>query len=295
MSVKDTDLLSAGSIPINGAGPLNVGGVIRYQTQFEEYLRSGIVDTNVNDFPNAKQHIVDANYTNETFSVGGQCGNPTGICFDGQYLWVVDGTNKTVFQYTLAGSYTNVSYDLSAQCNNPVCIDFDGTNFWVLDGNSNSVFKFAADFSYSGFNFSVANEQTSPGGIGVDDLFVYVCGNSPDAVAQYDKQGIATGLNYGVTNQEAGPRAIQAHDGFVWVVGIGSQKAHQFNYRGEYTNINFDFSNEINNAQGATLAGNKFVILGGFDVCFYEAVFVVGLVEESTDSDTGLPIYARIS
>jgi len=119
-------------------------------------------------------------YDNVSFYIGGQDDNPQGlnISVSGTKMYLLGGTNQTVYQYTLStafdmstASYDNVSVSLTAQDASAFGIEIkgDGTKFYMLGGTNDAVFQYTlstafdlSTISYDNVSFSVAAQIISP-------------------------------------------------------------------------------------------------------------------------------------
>ena len=146
-----------------------------------------------------------ASYNSVNLSVSSQDTNPFGIRFkpDGTSLYMVGGTNDTVFQYTLTtafdlstASYASKSFSVSSQETTPegVAFNSNGTKMYVVGGAGDDINQYslstAYDVSTASFDsltFSVSAQNTSPRDItfNADGTKIYVVGGSADSVYQY--------------------------------------------------------------------------------------------------------------
>ena len=87
--------------------------------------------------------IAGAAYDSVSFSVSAQDGVPYGLAFnnDGTSMYVLGGSNNTVFQYTLStaydvstASYASKSFSLSSQSGSAIGVAFNdtGTKMYIL-------------------------------------------------------------------------------------------------------------------------------------------------------------------
>ena len=146
-----------------------------------------------------------ASYNSVNLSVSSQDTNPFGIRFkpDGTSLYMVGGTNDTVFQYTLTtafdlstASYASKSFSVSSQETTPEGIAFNsiGTKMYVVGGAGDDINQYslstAYDVSTASFDsltFSVSAQDTAPRDItfNADGTKIYVVGGVADSVYQY--------------------------------------------------------------------------------------------------------------
>jgi hypothetical protein len=128
--------------------------------------------------------------TQSNFVVNGQ---PYGIAFDGQYVWVTNATSNTVSLLRpsdggLVAIYSTGSY--------PNYLAFDGVNMWAANQSSGSVSVLRAS---DGYHVMTPTVGAAPRGIAFD------------------------GVNMWVTNQDSGSVSVlRAHDGYhVMTVTVG--------------------------------------------------------------------------
>jgi len=146
-----------------------------------------------------------ASYNSVNLSVSSQDTNPFGIRFkpDGTSLYMVGGTNDTVFQYTLTtafdlstASYASKSFSVSSQDTYPegVAFNSNGTKMYVVGSNGDDINQYslstAYDVSTASFDnltFSVSAQNNSPRDItfNADGTKIYVVGGSADSVYHY--------------------------------------------------------------------------------------------------------------
>ena len=150
--------------------------------------------------------ISTASYDSKSFSVISQAGSPFGLFFkpDGTTFYVVDTSNKTVYQYTCAtawdvstASYASKSFSINGQETQPrgVCFKSDGTTFYIVGVTSDTVFQYSCatawDVSTSSYGskafFVGGGQETSPTDVQFNDdgTKFYVIGSGNDSIYQY--------------------------------------------------------------------------------------------------------------
>ena len=149
--------------------------------------------------------LADASYANKSFSVASQDTSSTAIAFntDGTSMFVLGGSNDTVFQYTLStgfdvntASYANKSFSFASQDTRPRTLVFntDGTSIYIIGDQYDKVFQYTlstgfdvSTASYANKSFSFASQETSPQGLAfnTDGTSMFVVGYSTDKVYQY--------------------------------------------------------------------------------------------------------------
>jgi len=147
--------------------------------------------------------VATASYDSISFSVAGQDLTPNGITFrpNGLSMYMVGGTNDSVYQYTLSTAW-NVStatflqsFSVSGQETTPTGVTFtsDGSRMFVIGsvGDDVNVYNLTTpwDISTSVFVnvFSVSAQDTAPAGIYIkpDGTKMYIMGQGNDTVYQY--------------------------------------------------------------------------------------------------------------
>lgn len=149
--------------------------------------------------------IAGASYDSLSFGVSAQDTLPYSIQFndDGTKMYVVGGTNASVFQYTLStayvintASYDSVSFSVNAQDGTPLNIRLndDGTKFYVIGAGNDRIYQYSmstpydlSTASYDSVLFDPTGQDTAPFGMAFnnDGTKMYVLGNTTDSVYQY--------------------------------------------------------------------------------------------------------------
>ena len=71
-----------------------------YVNGSEEWLKTGVIETNAGVYPDAKKTTTAAGvYTSISFSVAGQDSSPQGITWDGSGFWVLGNSTDFVYKY----------------------------------------------------------------------------------------------------------------------------------------------------------------------------------------------------
>ena len=189
-------------------------------------------------------------------------GSVTGVAIssDGLHAYIVGGTNKTVFSYTLSAAhdlrsatYDGASFDLdvSGQDTAPegLAISNDGTVLFMLGNTNKTVFAYdmtAFDLSTAVYNATddliVNGEDTVPLGITISStgLRLYMVGFTNGKVYQYDL-GVADDLSSAVysatddltvSGQDGTPRdlAISSDGLHLYVAGDANNKVYAYTF-----------------------------------------------------------------
>jgi hypothetical protein len=155
--------------------------------------------------------ISGATYASKSFGVGGQDGLPWDIAFNtnASKLYVLGGTNDTVYQYTLStpgdistASYDSVSFSVGSQEGAATGLAFntDGTKMYIVGGNS-TVYQYTvasgfnlSSVSYDSVSFSVSSQETTVRSVrfNTDGTSMYIIGTATDSIFQYT---LSSGFN----------------------------------------------------------------------------------------------------
>ena len=259
----------------------------------EKWLKSGVTETSVSDYPNASKVISSIANGNSNFSVasapkgivaigsdiwilyaasmqkfantggsalitigtlGGSETNARGLGYDGTHLYVVGDQYDWIARYTTAGVYTNTSIGTSPS-STPRSAAWDGLYFHVSQGASNEVYKITAAGVYSGQTYTV---QASGCSLTVADGFIYAM--RPDStIDKYSTTGVF----------------INTFAPYSFVSGVAGNSNTT-----AYTGITYDGSNFW------------ICVLSNEKAYKFTTTKVVGLT--SSTSEAGSPLYSRI-
>jgi hypothetical protein len=146
-----------------------------------------------------------ASFASKSFDVSSEGAGPFDLYIrsDGAKLFVIEGANTSVFQYTLStpwdistASYDSKSKDISAQETGGTGLDFksDGTAMYIVGIANDTVYQYtlstAWDVSTATFaskSKDVSSEDTSPTSVKLtsDGLLMYVSGTTNDKIYKY--------------------------------------------------------------------------------------------------------------
>ena len=150
-------------------------------------------------------NISTAVYASLSKSVSGQSSNPYGVAFssDGTKMYIVDNTNKVVYQYTLSTAwnvstavYASLSVSVSGQSSSPVGVAFspDGTKMYIVGNSSQTVYQYTlstawnvSTASYASLSKSVSGQSSHPIGVAFssDGTKMYIVDYNSQTVYQY--------------------------------------------------------------------------------------------------------------
>lgn len=279
---------------INGVMPLN-NFVDVYSSGGEVWLKSGVVSTDVDTYPDARV-IEDVVYTGEDYDLSGEMSTPGGICWDGTHFWIVGGPVDAVFQYTSNGTYTGTSFDVSREEGVPTGIAWDGTHFWVVGTDSDAAHQYTSAGVYTGTSFDVSGQLSNPVDITWDGTHLWVLSSSTGAF-QYTTGGTYTGTKF-VTNSvsSSGFSGITWDGSGFWLCNSSSKLVFKFSTAGEYTENSFSTNEEDSVPLGLCWKEGYLWMVGSqWDKLYaYAVTKTIGLSEAKTDTSTDLPIYTRI-
>ena len=199
--------------------------------------------------------VSTAVYDSVSFSAAAQDTSVVGLSFNssGTKMYVLGGTNKTVFQYSLStaydastASYDSVSFSVAVQITTPYGMTFssDGSKMYIVSLSGDAVYQYTLstnfDLSTASYlqNFSVAAQDANPIGIAfsADGNKMFVVGNTGRDVNEYT---LSTGFDistasfvdsFSVAAQETSPHGIAFNtDGTkMFIVGITGDDVNEY-------------------------------------------------------------------
>ena len=220
----------------------------------------------------------------QIFSTAAQDTAPQDIFFkpDGLSMFVLGGTNDTVFQYTLTvawdistASYASKSFSVTTQEAAPLGLWFktDGLSMYVVGSTSDTVFQYTlstawdvSTASYASISYSVAAQDTSPVQVNLsaDGLKMWVLGSTGDDIWEYDlgtawNVSTATPVNnFYIGFQDVTPQGLfidSTAANRVYIAGSGTDIVFQYN---TVTN-SVDFSTDNLHTPGALSVNGNFI------------------------------------
>jgi len=202
--------------------------------------------------------VTTLSYTNNSFSVGGQDGDPTSITWNdtGTKLFIVGNNSGAVYEYTASTaydvttlSYTNNSFSVGGQDGDPTSITWNdtGTKLFIVGNNSDAVHEYTAStaydvttLSYTNNSFGVSGEGIFPTSITWNDTGtkLFMVGRSSDAVHEYTASTAydVTTLSYtnnsfSVGGQDGDPTSITWNDTGTKLFMLGDDTIHNSKIR----------------------------------------------------------------
>lgn len=175
---------------------------------------------------------------------------PTGLCFDGSYLWVADLLTSKIGKIDPENGNIVKIYD--SPCFNVSSLAFDGKNLWVLDSEEKSLYLFDPEKNLISKTLSL--DIKNPSGIGYDSKNVWICDSSEGVIVKID---ILDGTTLqSVTSPVANKRrsqitALTFNDGYLWASERLADEIYQID-------IENDFTINILKAPGPYIVGISF-------------------------------------
>lgn len=216
------------------------------------------------------------------FSTSAQDSAPADIFFkpDGLSMFIMGGTNDTVFQYTLSSafdistaSYASKLFSVTSQDTSPNGLWFkpDGTVMYVVGSTNDTVFQYTlgtawdvSTASYASISFSVASQETVPNQVNLsaDGLTMWITGTTGDDIIQY---ALGTAFNvstavfensFYIGFQETSPTGLfidSTANNRVYLVGQTNDTVFQYNTA---TNSISAITDVFNTTSNARVQGN---------------------------------------
>ena len=183
----------------------------------EIYLRSGVVSTDLTEYPDAKGVRGGAGvHTGFTFSTSPESVSPQDIAWDGTHFYILEDTGEKVIQFTAQGVPTGFEFNTSAEVATPRGLLYKDNNFYVVGVASDSVFEYTATGVYTGFSFSVAERTRSPSGITWDVFNFYILGGNQ--TFKFTKEGVYTGESFSNSSEDTSSQGIVFNGSNLFIV-----------------------------------------------------------------------------
>ena len=228
------------------------------------------------------------------FSTASQDSAPADIFFkpDGLSMFIMGGTNDTVFQYTLSSafdistaSYASKSFSVTSQETTPTGLWFksDGTVMYVIGTTNDTVFQYTlgtpwdvSTASYASISFVVSQDNTpNQVNLSADGLTMWILGASGDDISQYalgTAWNVSTATfvnNFYIGFQETSPQGLfidSTAANRVYMVGQTNDTVYQYNTATNSISAVTDVFNTTSNArvQGNLAVQNNANIDGTF-------------------------------
>jgi len=225
------------------------------------------------------------------FSTSAQDSSPNDIFFkpDGLSMFVMGGTNDTVFQYTLSSafdistaSYASKSFSVASQEATPTGLWFkpDGTVMYVIGQTNDTVFQYTlgtawdvSTASYASISFNISAQESNPNQVNLsaDGLTMWILGTTGDDINQYalgTAFNVSTAVfenNFYVGFQETTPAGMfidSTAANRVYIVGQTNDTVFQYNTATNSISAVTDVFNTTSNARvqgNLTVQGSAYV------------------------------------
>jgi hypothetical protein len=214
----------------------------------------------------------------QLFSTAAQDSSPQDVFFkpDGLTMFVMGGTNDTVFQYTLSvawnistASYASKSFSVTTQEATPTGLWFktDGTVMYAIGTTADTVFQYTlgtawdvSTASYANLSFVVSTQETNAQQVNLsaDGLTMWVMGTTGDDINEYSlgtawNVSTATYVNhFYIGFQENSPTGLfidSTTSNRVYLVGTTNDTVFQYNTATNSISAVTDVFNTTSNAR----------------------------------------------
>ena len=212
------------------------------------------------------------------FSTAAQDSSPQDVFFkpDGLTMFVMGGTNDTVFQYTLSvawdistASYASKSFSVATQEATPTGLWFktDGTVMYAIGTTADAVFQYTlgtawdvSTASYANISFSVSTQEANAQQVNLsaDGLTMWVFGTTGDDISEYalgTAWNVSTATfvnNFYIGFQETSPTGLfidSTANNRVYLVGSATDTVFQYNTATNSISAVTDVFNTTSNAR----------------------------------------------
>jgi hypothetical protein len=212
------------------------------------------------------------------FSTAAQDNSPQDVFFkpDGLTMFVMGGTNDTVYQYTLSvawdistASYASKSFSVTSQEATPTGLWFktDGTVMYAIGTTADAVFQYTlgtawdvSTASYASISFSVSTQETNAQQVNLsaDGTKMWVMGTTGDDINEYllgTAWNVSTAVfvnNLYIGFQETSPTGLfidSTASNRVYLVGSANDTVYQYNTETNSISAVTDVFNTTSNAR----------------------------------------------
>ena len=159
---------------------------------------------------------------------------PTGLCFDGSYLWVADLQTSKIGKINLENGKIVKIYD--APCFNVSSLAFDGKNLWVLDAKEKIVYSFDPERNLTWKTLPL--DINNPSGIGFDGKDVWISDSSEGVIVKIDTDDGTTlkSLTSPVANKGRSQiTALTFNGGYLWASERIADEIYQIDIENNFT------------------------------------------------------------
>lgn len=279
-------------VPINSVIPFNVLDDKYNDIGGDSWLKSGVVDPDYRNYPNATKNAPFS--TGDTFNISAQVSSPNAISVESDFAYVIDYATDLAYKYNLDFTYTGQSFDISVggmlnQCRGATI--YNGFRY-LLDGQTSIVYKFNLDFTYANESYDLSSFITTSNqskGISNNGSNFFIANSTDDKVYVFNNLLDSLVNSFDVLSS---PQSVLSDiDGF-FASSLLTSSRYSLDGLEDITLI---FSTGSTNTTSLCYGDDGFIYSVGFDdiVRKYNPI-TVGMKVAKVDSDSGLPIYTRI-
>lgn len=288
MSAASDFFGAQGSVPVGTVLPINTRENLYVGADKSEWLRSGVVETDIASYPHAfVSYEGGGNPTSEasrfTLSIltAGQLGySISGITgevdmawdYDRNFWYILEKNTDIVFQFTEHGISTGVSFNLTTD---PLVTEstFTGIAYYsgrlyVVGNSTDTGYRFRPDGTYDGLQFPTnvgGGSQSNPSGIAVQSTGIFIVDKTADKISKYGLDGVYSGAgnDIDISGQALNVDGLAVSaDGLKYFV-VDSTLGKVFRYTSAgYDNFNFTPLTQDNNVAGIEIKGTDIHVHG---------------------------------
>jgi len=259
----------------------------------EKWLKSGVTETSVSDYPDASTVISSIANGNSNFVLASA---PRGIVAIGSDIWILYSASMQKFANT-GGSALITIGTLGGSETNARALGYDGTYLYVVGNTSNWVARYTTAGVYLNTSFSTL-PSTSARSAAWDGTHFHISQYSNSTVYKFTAAGVYSGQSY--TVQHSGCFLTVA-DGYIYALRPDST-IDKYSTGGAYINTLAPYSfvsgvtnnNSTNAHSGITYDGSNFwiCVLNNERAYKFTTTKAVGVTSSITEA--GSPLYSRI-
>lgn len=259
----------------------------------EKWLKAGVTETSVSDYPNASTVISSIANGNFAFVVTSA---PKGIVAIGSDIWILYAGSMQKYANTGGSAIATISL---AGIDDARALGYDGTHILVVEANSEGwIARYTTAGVYAGTYIDLSSQTTSPRSAAWDGQHIHVSNYVNNTVYKYTQAGVYSGQSY--TVQSSGCFLTVA-DGYIYPMRPDST-IDKYSTGGAFINVLSPSSfvsgvtnnNNANAHSGITYDGSNFwiCVLNNQRAYKFTGTKVVGLTSSITEA--GSPLYSRI-
>ena len=216
------------------------------------------------------------------FDLDADNGHPSGVASFADSIYVLDQSDKQVYQYDCCGTLLEVSGELLPSAGNsianPVGLAIDGDELWVVSANDKMIYLYSLSAAFSGSGDPVRSDgnreitlvdaNTGAAGLAIDSTYLYVVDyDNPSKETRFYRYLKADGsvtvskvlLEKNTNNELQSPAGAMFDGTSLWVVDSGTNKAYRYDnvaslFPGDSNTVKadweFDLDSNNSNATG---------------------------------------------